>query len=112
MGKHNFFLYFLVCNLTASGVAAIFGPSDIASAGIVKSIAETLEIPNLQTQWEVARDKLSLLTIKTYPETKILSQVWWKTVHTYILSNMDGYGSRMSAILQTPNSWFNAFAEY
>ncbi|KAK6631711.1 hypothetical protein RUM43_013775 [Polyplax serrata] len=56
------------------GVAAIFGPNDIASAGIVKSISETLEIPNLQTQWEIARDKLSLLTIKTYPEPKVLSQ--------------------------------------
>lgn len=64
-----------MCNLTTIGVAAVFGPQDTMSSGIVRSICETLEIPNLQSHWQISENKLSRWTIKMYPDPKILSQV-------------------------------------
>nr|CAD7459250.1 unnamed protein product [Timema tahoe] len=40
-----------VCDLMEVGVTAVFGPESDRSKGIVRSICDTLEIPNLQTNW-------------------------------------------------------------
>lgn len=64
------------CNFTQKGVGAIFGPQTAANTGVVKSICETLEIPNLLSQWDISQDESLRCTINLYPEPHILSKVF------------------------------------
>jgi hypothetical protein len=43
----------IVCSAVEDGVAAVFGPLAPRSMGIVQSVCETLEIPNVQIYPEV-----------------------------------------------------------
>lgn len=61
------------CELTAKGVAAVFGPQSVASTGIVRSICETLEIPHVVTSWDPGAPT-SQYTNNLYPEPEVLSQ--------------------------------------
>ncbi|PSN45284.1 hypothetical protein C0J52_17537 [Blattella germanica] len=59
-----------VCSLAREGIAAIFGPRASSTTGIVQSISETLEIPNLQTYSEVPEyPSRCLINVHPTPET-------------------------------------------
>ncbi|KAK3919445.1 Glutamate receptor ionotropic, kainate 2 [Frankliniella fusca] len=62
-----------VCNLTYSGIAAIFGPKSRQTANIVSSIAETLEIPHIVTHPAMAKRPTNY-QINVYPDRSSLSQ--------------------------------------
>ena len=63
-----------VCNAAREGVAAIFGPRAPSATGIVQSISENLEIPNLQTYSEVP-EYPSRCLINLHPTQETISKV-------------------------------------
>ncbi|PNF30825.1 Glutamate receptor ionotropic, kainate 2 [Cryptotermes secundus] len=62
-----------VCGAVSEGVAAVFGPRAPATMGIVQSICETLEVPNLQIYPEVPEDRGKCL-INLHPEQESVAQ--------------------------------------
>lgn len=67
-------LFFLVCHLLRSGVAAIFGPQSAHTASHVQSICDTMEIPHLETRWDYRLRRESCL-VNLYPHPTTLSKV-------------------------------------
>lgn len=56
-------------------MAAIFGPQTSANAEIVKSICETLEIPNLLSHFEMDHDGSLRDSINLHPDPQVLAEV-------------------------------------
>ncbi|KAJ1521640.1 hypothetical protein ONE63_003287 [Megalurothrips usitatus] len=75
-----------VCNLTAQGVAAIFGPSKKENINIVSSICETLNIPHVLTTYTAVR-KPTKCRVNLAPDrpsiskaiVDLLEDMAWKT---------------------------------
>jgi hypothetical protein len=63
-----------VCGVISDGVAAVFGPRAPATMGIVQSVCETLEVPNLQIYPEVPEYRGHCL-INLQPEQESVAQV-------------------------------------
>lgn len=68
-------MYFSVCYLLNSGVAAIFGPQSAHTASHVQSICDTMEIPHLETRWDYRLKRESCL-VNLYPHPTTLSKVF------------------------------------
>lgn len=104
------------CELLSEGVAAIFGPSTSETAGIVASIANSVDVPHITAFWE--REPLggkrtpNEMTLNIYPDTEVLSRAFaellidytWKS-YTIIYEDDDGL-MRLKDVLQIhdPNS--------
>lgn len=58
--------------MTQSGVAAIFGPMTNETAGIVGSISENVEMPNLQVHWS-PRPTDRRMVLNLYPDAGSLA---------------------------------------
>lgn len=63
-----------VCNLTAHGIAAIFGPTSKETMNIVSSISETLEIPHVLTRYTSLR-RPAKYRVNVAPDRRSLSKV-------------------------------------
>lgn len=70
---------FTVCALASQGIAAIFGPSSVNTAGIVESVCRHLEIPHLIYHWSAEplggyrqQDK-NIMTLNVYPDNEVLA---------------------------------------
>lgn len=63
-----------VCGAVSEGVAAVIGPRAPATTGIVHSVCETLEVPNLQIYPEVPQYPGCCL-INLYPAQESVAQV-------------------------------------
>ncbi|KAJ9591183.1 hypothetical protein L9F63_002254, partial [Diploptera punctata] len=72
-----------VCNVAREGVAAIFGPRDPTATGIVQSISETLEIPNMQTYAEVP-EYPSRCLFNLHPTLETISKAIASVVTDYL----------------------------
>ena len=67
-------LFFTVCHLLRSGVAALFGPQSGTTSSHVQSICDAMEIPHIETRWDyrLKRDEYS---VNLYPHPSALSKV-------------------------------------
>ena len=65
---------FPVCHLLKSGVAAIFGPESGTTSSTVQSICDAMEIPHIETRWDIVRKKRRS-SINLMPSPKIISKV-------------------------------------
>nr|CAD7259373.1 unnamed protein product [Timema shepardi] len=98
-----------VCNLTEIGIAAIFGPQSTTSGGIVRSICETLEIPNLQTNWRACPRPDTRCQLNLHPDPDVLARAYvdvikflnWKTF-TIVYESNEGL-KRLQEILKARN---------
>lgn len=63
-----------MCGVIQDGVAAVFGPRAPATTGIVQSVCETLEVPNLQIYPEVPQYPGRCL-INLHPAQESMAQV-------------------------------------
>lgn len=62
-----------MCKLAKTGVAAIFGPADKATAGHVQSMCDTIEIPHIAALWDPDQDRGKFINL--YPHADTLSMV-------------------------------------
>ena len=106
----------LACELLSEGVAAIFGPSTLETAGIVSSIANAVDVPHITAYWESeplgGKQTANQMTLNIYPDTEVLSRAFaellvdytWKS-YTIIYEDDDGL-MRLKDVLQIhdPNS--------
>ena len=71
---HIILLFFTVCHLLRSGVAALFGPQSGTTSSHVQSICDAMEIPHIETRWDyrLKRDEYS---VNLYPHPSALSKV-------------------------------------
>ena len=71
-----------VCGLLRSGVAAIFGPLSGITSMHVQSICDALEIPHIETRWDMQlhRDDLS---INLYPRPSVLAKAYIDIVRAW-----------------------------
>ena len=65
---------FPVCHLLKSGVDAIFGPESGTTSSTVQSICDAMEIPHIETRWDIVRKKRRS-SINLMPSPKIISKV-------------------------------------
>ena len=73
----------VVCGAVEEGVAAVFGPRAPSSMGIVQSVCETLEVPNVQIYPEISNmhsypdlpDYQRRCHINLYPAQESVAQV-------------------------------------
>lgn len=72
-----------VCGVVSEGVAAVFGPRAPATMGIVQSICETLEVPNLQIYPEVPEYRGHCL-INLHPEQESVVQAIVDVVRNFL----------------------------
>lgn len=75
-----------MCNLTAEGVAAIFGPSSLETRSIVESISQVMEIPHIHAGWLPDPPDYSdrpSMTINFYPDQNVLGTALAALVEDY-----------------------------
>ena len=78
-----------LCKILEPGVAALFGPTTPISSNHVQSVAESMNIPFLETRWDYSStSKSSTFPLSLYPHPSILGkafadfirQVGWKSL--------------------------------
>ena len=100
-------VFFVVCNLIRTGVAALFGPQDPMLSAHVQSIAATLEIPHIASRWEL-EPPFRQSTINLYPSYSVLNQAFADIVDHWHWRNMvilyeDQFGLvKLQSLLKTP----------
>ncbi|KDR09166.1 glutamate receptor ionotropic, kainate 2-like isoform X2 [Zootermopsis nevadensis] len=72
-----------VCGAVREGVAAVIGPRAPASTGIVQSICETMEVPNLQIYPEVQQHP-GCCVISLYPAQESVAQAIADVVRNFL----------------------------
>ncbi|KAG8227033.1 hypothetical protein J437_LFUL013820, partial [Ladona fulva] len=85
-----------VCQLLGKGVAAIFGPSSDATSEDVESICDTMEVPHIETRWDLYQRRGTVL-LNLHPHPAALARVYadlvrawrWKSF-TVIYEDDDG----------------------
>lgn len=83
-----------MCELIALGVAAIFGPGNQYTRGIVSSTAAKFDIPHIEYAWRsVEESETPPTTINIYPDGAKISQVGWDSEECFFKKNYNGANS-------------------
>ncbi|XP_071445424.1 glutamate receptor ionotropic, kainate 2-like [Hetaerina americana] len=64
-----------VCQLLGMGVAGIFGPSSETTSEDVESICDTMEVPHVETRWDLYQRRGTML-LNLYPHPAALARVY------------------------------------
>ncbi|XP_025016477.1 glutamate receptor ionotropic, kainate 2 isoform X1 [Tetranychus urticae] len=64
-----------VCGLLHAGVAAILGPLSDSTSMHVQSICDALEIPHIETRWDISSHREEL-SINLYPKPAVLARAY------------------------------------
>ncbi|CAL7945896.1 unnamed protein product [Xylocopa violacea] len=88
-----------VCELMATGVAAIFGPQNKFTSEHVQSMCDTMEMPHIYGRWESmqARGK----GINLYPHAETLSTIFNQIITDYEWKNFAILYENMDSLIRT-----------
>ncbi len=64
-----------VCEMTKTGVAAIFGPRSRTTAAHVQSMCEALGVPHVETRWDHRETRRDHLSVNVHPHPESLGKV-------------------------------------